>query len=240
MDNNNYPKVSVITVTYNAGGLLPHTMDNVLAQTYANMEYIVIDGASTDGSQDIIRQRSCDRLKWISEKDGGIYDAMNKGVGMASGEWVLFMNAGDTFASNDTLERIFASPRTTDVIYGDVIKGGNVKKAPSEHKIYHRMLFCHQSSLTRRQLLEEHPFDTKHKMSADFKFFLTLGLLNSRFEYVGFPISTFNTEGVSNRKRSEGLLDNMRVVGETLSPPRCIVPLLRLAIPYLLCKLKGK
>lgn len=106
MGNKDFPKVSVITVTYNAGGLLPHTMDNVLAQTYANMEYIVIDGASTDGSQDIIRQRSCDRLKWISEKDGGIYDAMNKGVGMASGEWVLFMNVDDTFASNDTLDRI--------------------------------------------------------------------------------------------------------------------------------------
>lgn len=233
------PTVSVITVTFNAKEDLALTMDNVLSMAYPNIEYIVIDGGSDDGSQDIIRCKESKCLKWVSEKDKGIYDAMNKGVKKATGEWVIFMNAGDVFASKETLNEIFAKPHTGDVIYGDVIKKGITKKAAPVYKVYHRMLFCHQSCLVRKHLLEEHPFDINHRMSADYKFFLALGLQHRKFEYTDFPISIFNTNGVSNRRRSEGLKDNMQVICEVLPPLKRIIPLLRLAVPYIVCKAKG-
>ena len=104
-------------------------------------------------------------IRWISEPDKGIYDAMNKGIRMAEGEWVIFMNAGDVFASDDTLSKVFSVERDADVIYGDVIKGDSIKKAESPHN-GHRMYFCHQSAFVRTSCLKEFPFDIQHRMSA--------------------------------------------------------------------------
>lgn len=118
---NRLPKVTVITVCRNALPLLRHTVENVLQQTYAPLEYLIIDGASTDGTPAYLSSLQAP-LQWWSAPDKGIYDAMNKGVARASGEWVIFMNAGDCFAATDVLQRIFSTPRTADVIYGDVLK----------------------------------------------------------------------------------------------------------------------
>lgn len=235
------PKVSVITVTFNAASMLERTLQSVESQSYKPLETIIVDGGSKDGTTDIIRRHSASITRWVSEPDGGIYDAMNKGVRMASGEWVIFMNAGDTFAADDVLDRIFLkSQNDADIIYGDVLKDGNVKKAPAEYHLYHRMLFCHQSSLTRRSLLIACPFDTSHRLSADLKFFLTQYLHHARFRYVDFPIANFDTSGVSNSRRSAGLKDNMRVVSETIPMPTRLKFLLRLMVPYVMCKIKGK
>ena len=107
--NEALPTVSIVTVTYNANALVENTLDNIRKQDYPNKEIIVIDGNSTDGTTDIIK--SCAArgsvTKWISENDNGIYDAMNKGVNMATGEWIIFMNAGDYFASDNVLSQIF-------------------------------------------------------------------------------------------------------------------------------------
>lgn len=232
--------VSVITVTYNAAAMLERTLRSIEAQRYKKMETIIVDGKSKDGTVDIIRKHEGAISKWVSEPDGGIYDAMNKGVRMASGEWIIFMNSGDTFADDDVLERIFSTRQDADIIYGDVIKGGNVKKAPEKYYPYHRMLFCHQSSLTRRKLLLDCPFDTSHRLSADLKFFLTQYFRHAGFHYVGFPIANFDTTGVSNSRRSAGLLDNMRVISETVPMPQRFVFLLRLMVPYVICKIRGK
>lgn len=247
------PLVSVITVTFNAADNLERTLRSVLSQRYEPMEVIVVDGKSTDGTVNIIHRYERNITKWVSEPDGGIYDAMNKGVRMASGEWVIFMNAGDTFAADDVLQRIFVEPEcgikddsrcrsldNADIIYGDVVKDGSVKKAPASYRLYHRMLFCHQSSLARRTLLLTCPFDTSHRLSADLKFFLTQYLRHARFLYVGFPIANFDTTGVSNTRRSEGLRDNMRVVSEVVPFQKKIMCLLRLMVPYIMCKLRGK
>lgn len=232
--------VSVITVTYNAADMLERTLRSIEAQRYAEMETIIVDGKSKDGTVDIIRKHEGAVSKWVSEPDGGIYDAMNKGVRMASGEWIIFMNAGDTFAGDDVLERIFSTKQDADIIYGDVVKGGNVKKAPEKYHPYHRMLFCHQSSLTRRKLLLDCPFDTSHRLSADLKFFLTQYFRKARFHYVGFPIADFDTTGVSNSRRSAGLSDNMRVISETVPMPQRLAFLLRLMVPYVICRIRGK
>lgn len=235
------PKVSVITVTFNAADMLEKTLRSVEAQQYVPMEIIIVDGKSTDGTLDIIHRHESRITKWVSEPDNGIYDAMNKGVRMATGEWVLFMNAGDTFASDDVLQRVFSENRDSfGVLYGDVVKDGGVKKAPSEYYLYHRMLFCHQSSLTRRRLLLRSPFDTNHRLSADYKFFIVKYLGGIKFGYVGFPIANFDTTGVSNARRSLGLFDNMKVIHEIIPFPTSLQLILHLLVPYIMCKLRGK
>ena len=115
--------VTVITVCRNHAKGLEKTIQSVESQTWQEKEYLVIDGASTDGTMEVIRQHEGSITQWISEPDLGIYDAMNKGVRLAQGQWIIFMNAGDTFASTDTLQRVFQEPQEADVIYGDVIKG---------------------------------------------------------------------------------------------------------------------
>ena len=138
------PLVTVITVCYNAVSLIEKTIRSVLAQQYEHIEYVVVDGSSTDGTIEIIRKYEAHISHWITEQDEGIYDAMNKGVAMATGEWCIFLNAGDTFAADDVLNRVFQVPREADVIYGDVVKNGTVKAAEPPHNS-HRMYFCHQS-----------------------------------------------------------------------------------------------
>ena len=237
------PKVSIVTVTYNAGQLAEKTLSNLAVQGYPEKEVIVVDGKSTDDTMAIISRHAENGTvtKWISEPDGGIYDAMNKGVGMATGEWVIFMNAGDVFASDDVLRRIFASGQTgADIVYGDVVKDGSVKKAPASYYPYHRMIFCHQCVFTRRECLLKNPFDIRHKLSADFKSFLVFYQRGARFRYVDIPVAIFDTGGVSNTQRSKGLRDNISVVREVIPFPQCLKYLVRLAVPYLMCRLRGK
>lgn len=237
------PKVSIVTVTYQAGPLAEKTLHNLSMQDYPNKEIIVVDGKSHDDTPTIIQRYARQQVvtQWVSEPDKGIYDAMNKGVRLASGEWVIFMNAGDVFASDDVLRRIFAHDQTdADVIYGDVVKGGEVKKAPDHYYLYHRMLFCHQSVFTRREQLLEVPFDIRHRLSADFKSFILLYNRGTRFRHVALPVAIFDTEGVSNRQRSRGLRDNISVVCETIPFPAKLKFVMRLAVPYLLCRLRGK
>ncbi len=237
------PRVTVITVTYNAGQLLVRTLDNLRCQQYAPMEVIVVDGQSTDGTVDAIRHADDIVSCWVSEPDGGIYDAMNKGVRMATGEWIVFMNAGDTFAADDVLSRVFSGKWPTekaDIIYGDVMKDGQVKTAPDTYRLYHRMLFCHQSAIVRRSQLVETPFDTRHRLSADLKFFITRYRRGARFLHVGLPIADFDTSGVSNSHRSAGLGDNIRVMAEVMPWSRRIQSILRLLVPYVVCRLRGK
>ena len=113
------PVLSVITIVYNNVRDIERTMLSVLNQTYHAIEYIVIDGASTDGTLDIIKQYKNRITKLISEKDKGIYDAMNKGLAIATGDYVIFMNSGDEFYATDTVAKVFASAPDADIYYGE-------------------------------------------------------------------------------------------------------------------------
>ncbi len=203
--------VTVVTVCRNVKSSLEKTMNSLLHQSYAHIDYVIIDGASTDGTPEMLGKT--EGVRWISEPDKGIYDAMNKGIRMAEGEWVIFMNAGDVFASDDTLSKVFSVERDADVIYGDVIKGDNIKKAEPPHN-GHRMYFCHQSAFVRTSCLKEFPFDIQHRMSADFKQMKQLYLAGKTFMQLDFPIAVFDTSGVSNAQRSKGLYDNIQVIRE--------------------------
>lgn len=238
----NKKMVSIVTVTFNCLEQLKTTAQNVLSMDYPDMEYIIIDGASTDGTAQYAEQLSQkdSRVKSFSEPDQGIFDAMNKGVRNSTGEWVCFMNAGDMFASKDVLMRIFCNPTDGyDIIYGDVIKNGHVKKAEKPHNS-HRMFFCHQSCLTRRTCLENMPFDINRRLSADFKFVKQAYNNDVSFLQVHFPIAIFDTSGVSNTLRSKGLYENIQIVMETDNIWQRIILLPRLVIPFILCKLRNK
>lgn len=235
-----HPRISIVTVCYNNLSALQQTMHNVAEQQYDDMEYIVVDGQSDDGTPAYLENYPGKLDRWVSERDGGIYDAMNKGARMATGEWVIFMNAGDTFAAPDVLQRIFEQSRTeADVIYGDVVKGGRVKPAEAPHNS-HRMFFCHQSVLVRRKLLLQYPFDTNHRMSADFKQMKTLYLAGYRFVQLPFAVACFDTTGVSNTSRSKGLWDNIKVIREVDSIKEQLRLLPKLWFVYIMCRIRGK
>ncbi|MDE7427240.1 MAG: glycosyltransferase [Muribaculaceae bacterium] len=242
------PLISVITVCRNAADALERTISSVISQTFDDFEFIIVDGASTDSTPQILEKYSGSVNRIISEPDHGIYDAMNKGVNAATGRWVIFMNAADTFAAPDTMQRLaaeaMAAPDDTDVIYGNVLKKGPdaqpvLKEAEPPHRS-HRMFFCHQSALTRRSALLTHPFDLRHPLSADFRLYRLLLADGRGFRKVNFPVAVFDTTGVSNSRRSAGLADNISVIME-LDGLRAGLPhLMHLIPPYLICRLRGK
>ena len=244
-------KISVITVCRNVLPDLERTYKSVAEQSYNDFEFIVIDGASTDGTVDFLQnhlQSNGGRIdRYISESDSGIYDAMNKGVRHSTGEWIIFMNAGDTFAEPDTLKRVAADMERLScsavVVYGDVIKniGGEdvIKKSEEPHRS-HRMIFCHQSAFALREELKRVPFDTAHPYSADYKFFMTLLKDGKRFGRLDYPVSRFDTGGVSNRRRSSGLIDNMKVIREVYGLWGGMPEMLHLLPTVLISKLRGK
>ena len=210
------PLVTVITVCYNAREMLLRTMNSVWAQTYKHVEYVIVDGASTDGTLELLEEYGGRIDHWVSESDKGIYDAMNKGVSMAKGKWVIFMNAGDCFADNHVLENVFSVPRQADVIYGDVVKGGVVKKASSPRNA-HRMFFCHQSVFVKIESLKAFPFDISHKMSADFVNAYLVELRNLRntymLDYAQQPITSYAI--AYKAVRNTGILNKLYKMART-------------------------
>lgn len=205
------PVLSIITVCFRAREQVRMTMENILSQTWTDFEYLIIDGGSDDGTPKFLEQSSSlfesknIPFHFISEPDHGIYDAMNKGTRMASGKWLLFLNAGDLFAAEDTLEQIFRTPGEADIIYGDTlcIYQGRTKLYPAlplEHLTY-EMAFCHQSAFILKKLLLKHPYDTSYRVCADHHFFLSMYLRDKTFEYRQLPVSIYEISGYSDKNK---------------------------------------
>lgn len=191
-------KITVVTVCFNAEKVLEQTMLSVLSQTYKDIEYLVIDGGSKDGTLDIIKKYS-DKVKWISEPDKGIYDAMNKAIKMASGEWINFMNAGDCFDSIDVLENVFSKeyPEEVNFLYSDnwyEDEKGIRTYAPHDHK---SLSLNHQSCIYRKSLHSVHGqyIVTPKIIVSDLLFFASIP--QDYFLKVDVPISVNRTGGVS-------------------------------------------
>lgn len=166
--------ISVVTVCYNAIKTIEGTMLSVLNQTYDNVEYIIIDGGSTDGTVDIIKKYA-DRLAyWVSESDNGIYDAMNKGIAVATGAYINFMNAGDGFTNSDVLEDVVSclNPEAT-IVYGNwniVTEGFYSPRTPLNNSYIRRQMpFCHQAGFYKTAYHKEHLFPDKYKLIGDYK-----------------------------------------------------------------------
>lgn len=202
------PFFSVITITRNNLTGLQRTAASIGAQTYGNYEWIVIDGASTDGTAEFMHTRTAQLL---SEPDRGIYDAMNKGLSRARGAYVLFMNAGDSFAAGDTLLRLHADMAgdLADFVYGDALEtlpGGALAYKKSRTAAHYRqgMITHHQSMLYRRDAIGAGRFDTIFSIAADFAF--TLGFIENshKITRVPYPICVFEPGGISQRQSLRG------------------------------------
>lgn len=198
----NSPKISVVTVCYNTADTIEKTILSVVHQTYQNIEYIVIDGGSKDGTVDIINKYKNRIAYFVSEPDKGIYDAMNKGIKAATGDWINFMNAGDLFASNHIIDDIFGQEAkyvSQDVIYGDTIF--NYSGSPITYKakplstLDYRMAFCHQSSYVRTALMKASGFDLRYKFVADYAFFHYLYSTGHSFLYLPIVMTYYSPEG---------------------------------------------
>lgn len=203
------PKITVITVVLNAASVVERTLISVLAQDYPNLEYLVIDGQSTDGTLGIIEKYSHGITRWISEKDSGIWEAMNKAANLASGEWLIFMNAGDLFVANDVISRAFSASMWAgcDVLYGDTIFAYSENRisvrAPDIATLSDGLGFSPQSCFVKTALQKEYGFDLNEHVAADYDFFLRLHKAGKVFRRVDVVVSEFLFGGFSNRPRME-------------------------------------
>ena len=220
MDN---PKISVVTVVYNSKALIENTVKSIINQSYSHIEYIVVDGGSTDGTIDILNRYKKNISTLISEPDRGIYDAMNKGINLASGDFVVFINSGDKFSSPDILENIFSNPDAAqaDVIYGDTDitdSDGNIihsrRHRPPETlnwKSFKRgMLVCHQSFIARRNLIDS--YDLTYRYAADFDWCIRI-LKKSKSVHNSRQVISLFLEGGQTRKTIvPGLKERFRIM----------------------------
>ena len=202
------PKLAIITICYNDRVGLERTFASVFGQTVRDIEYIVVDGGSTDGSMDLIKAHTARITHWTSERDRGIYDAQNKGWYMAHAPFVLFMNAGDAFAAPDVLERAIPMlTDTVDILYGDAQladQRGVYGTKPHPHRLTSAWLMketvAHQSQFIRRSLLEKaEGYDLRFPIAADYAFLARMFWQERiRTRHAGFAISVFDTTGLSS------------------------------------------
>ncbi len=201
------PKVSIVTVTYNCENEIENTIKSIISQTYSNIEYIIIDGASKDRTLSIINKYKQHITICISEPDKGIFDAMNKAINMATGKWILFMNAGDSFINNDIVKNIFNNfnyDENIGVIFGDAffVKRGEkklYKSRPfySEKIKYKEMGICHQSIFCRTDLAKLIKFDIKYKYAADYNMIMQIYKKGYAFYNLNYPIAIYDLTGLS-------------------------------------------
>lgn len=231
-------KITVVTVCFNCENTIRKTMESVLRQTYSDIEYILIDGASTDNTLSVIKSFKDNRIKYISEKDNGIYHAMNKAIKMATGEYIIFMNSGDCFANKEVLRKVFTSP-VKDIMYGNSIRVFKEKKICERYResrvwrilylAYGRMV-CHQSMIVRTELLKKHPFNLNYNICADREFLAWATKKNCSCRYLDLAISVVdNRDGISSDDNNKNIIRN-----ET----DCIIRYYYFLLYLILCPLK--
>ena len=217
---------TVITVTYNAQETLERTLISVHEQTYSNIEHIVFDGKSTDGTLDLIKKHQTDNLKWISEEDNGIYDAMNKATAMAKGDYICYLNAGDAFYEKDTVEGIITTAQQhhlPDILYGetDVVnnKGEFLHnrrlKAPERlnwKSFKQGMLVCHQAFIIKRSIFE--PYDLWYKFSADVDWCIRLMKKSKSIVNTHLILIKYLNEGITTANQKESLRERYNIMAK--------------------------
>ena len=202
-------KITVATVCLNAEDTIRRTIDSVLDQDFDDFEYLIIDGKSKDSTINIIREYSVlfneksISYRYLSEKDNGLYDAMNKAASLAKGEWIIYMNSGDTLLDESVLSRVSSCfSENINILYGDILlcDGGKYKfhKAGKIDTLNKCFPIMHQACFTRVDIMQKYKFDTSYKISADYDFVLRLyNDDNSCIKKVDFVMSTFMMGGLS-------------------------------------------
>ncbi|WP_462319294.1 glycosyltransferase family 2 protein [Marinilabilia sp.] len=218
-----YPKISIITVVFNDARNLASTIQSVRKLTYPNVEYIVVDGGSADGSVEIIKENAEFISQWISEPDRGLYDAMNKGLDMATGDYLWFVNAGDEPGASGILERVFNSGNRADIYYGNTMlidddgrEIGLRRLSPPEklnwRHFRHGMMVSHQSFIPSRKVIKK--YDLRFKFSADYDWCLYALKMASDIRNTHMVLSHFREGGLTKQNIIPGLKERFRIMVE--------------------------
>jgi glycosyltransferase involved in cell wall biosynthesis len=224
MHNRLHPKFSIITVTYNAEKLLEDTIQSVISQTYHNIEYIIVDGDSNDTTPDIIERYRPYIHTVVSEPDKGIYDAMNKGMALATGDYLCFLNAGDSLYEDDTLILMVQSIRSKelpDVLYGETALVDEKRhflrmrrlSAPGKltwKSFKQGMLVCHQAFFAKRSLAE--PYDLQYRFSSDFDWCIRIMKKSDILHNTRLTIIDYLEEGMTTANRKASLKERYRIM----------------------------
>jgi glycosyltransferase involved in cell wall biosynthesis len=215
------PVLSVITIVYNNARDIERTMLSVLNQTCDGIEYIVVDGASNDGTLDIIKRYENRIAKLISEKDKGIYDAMNKGLALATGDYVIFMNSGDEFYANDTVAKVFATAPDADIYYGETEMVNDERESLGQRRhqvpdkfnwrsFKYGMSVSHQAIYIRRSLTE--PYDPQYQLSADIDWIIRAAKKAKKIVKVDGYVAKYLVGGMSKAKHKQSLLERFDIM----------------------------
>lgn len=218
-------KISIITITYNAAQWLERTMLSVLKQSCTDYEYIIVDGASTDSTLDIVTNlepKFAERLSWQSEPDRGLYDAMNKGIARAKGDFVWFINAGDEIYDTETLQQVVnAASEQTDIVYGKAcIVNAAGQKVSEHHKItppnlqrkhfLNGLVVCHQAIAVRRSIAGK--YNTDYRICADYDWCVRAVSASKQNVYLDEYVCKFLTEGVSKKQRKRAWRERFHIM----------------------------
>jgi len=214
------PKLSIITIVYNNVRDIERTIQSVINQTYKKIEYIVIDGASTDGTLDVVNQYQDHISKIVSEPDKGIYDAMNKGLALATGDYILFMNSGDELYDQKTVEAVFAAAPWADIYYGETEMynddweslGRRRHEVPEEFdwkSFKYGMSISHQAIYIKKSITV--PYDLQYKYSSDIDWIIKAAKKASNIVNVHRYVAKYLVGGMSKKKHRESLKERFKI-----------------------------
>jgi glycosyltransferase involved in cell wall biosynthesis len=215
--------VSIITVCYNTADSIEKTIISVLNQSYINIEYIIVDGKSTDGTINIVKKYEKKISRIISEADDGIYHAMNKGVKNAHGDWIYFLNSGDFLSNNDVVQNVISSylkNRNASIIYGDIIVYDHYiydsleMYRPTPFHVMTRGGINHQAIFAKKELLQQsEPFDLKCRVFADYNWLLkSIYIYGAKLHYVAQPIAFYQMNGYSQKNFKKCFPERLEIV----------------------------
>lgn len=218
--------LTVITVTWNAASTLERTLQSVKEQSWPYLEHLIIDGKSTDGTLEMIERYRHDRLRWVSEPDKGLYDAMNKGAAMATGHYLCFLNAGDTFFAADSVEqmmRSFGQSSAPDILYGEtaiVDDAGtflHMRRLSTPERLNWKsfqqgMVVCHQAFIVKRDLFE--PYNLGYRFSSDFDWCIRMMKKANTIHNTRVTLINYLNEGMTTRNRKASLKERYRIMAK--------------------------
>lgn len=237
------PKVSIITVVLNDKDGIQRTINSVREQTYQNLEFIIIDGESIDGTVKTLNDNDKIITQWVSEKDNGLYDAMNKGTELASGEWVIFLNAGHIFYTSDAISNVFNSESISDydIVYGDLVYefnfGDVVKSALDISNLWKGMSFAHQSTFIKTNLCKTHKYKLEYKFASDFNLFYQFYKSGYTFIHIDNIISKRKVSGNTDSNIIKSTIERYKIVTKDDSTIQIHIYYQLLTIKYLLRKI---
>ena len=245
------PLFSIITVTFNAEDTVGATLASVRSQTCTLYEHLIIDGASTDSTLALCRDGATERQRLFSAPDRGLYDAMNKGIVRSAGKYLIFLNAGDTFHSSSTLQKIantIISENYPGVVYGqtDIVDAARCKVADrhlmapeklSLKSFAEGMVVCHQAFVALRLLTG--PFNTGYRFSADYEWCIRVLQHSKRNVYVPGVIVDYLNEGLTTRNHRKSLLERFRIMEYYYGWPRTVFNHLKFVPRYLRRRIGG-